>query len=363
VRLTFVCLLGLSAGVALRALFPNNSLLGFLGAVLVVDVSLALLVLLVRALIRPSTSRGSTAKRIAAGVACLLLILFTVQRLLSSPDDATAIERTIATVATSSDPSYCDELVTTRYLEQTTGARPPFADDFCKSEAEGPRADSASALDAHVDGHRATAVVSFEGGSYDGSIFRLALVEEDGHWKLDRILSLARFERGAFERAYRTRLLEFGSPAESVTCALRAVRQLSDAEIESVTLKGSQRTFASIAVGCDRNGIERSLVATIGNRKYDVPPAAVECAARTIEAAGDAELVRLQLDLLAYNELILDCDGDALLEFEKRELSAHDLSPREVVCIVARLRSLPRTGQIRLAYDEPRYDALIQDCD
>jgi hypothetical protein len=362
VKLNYACFLGLCAGIALVALFPGGSLLGFLGAVLIFDAVAALLVLLVMALIRPSTSsRRTTVKRAAGGVALLLLILFVVQRL-RSPSDETQIERTIAIVSTSSDPAYCDKLVTTAYLEQTTGAKPPFADDFCKAEAKGPRADSTDVLDTHVDGDRATAVVGFEGGSYDGSRFVLRLAREGGWWKLDRILSFARFDRGRFDRAYRSRMLEFGVPPPSVECVLGKVRRLSDAEIEHATLEDSHRIFAPIAVECDRDGIERYLVALAGNREYGNPPRVVECAARRIEDAGNTRLVRLQLDLLAYNELILGCDGDALLEFEKRELSAGGLSPEAVECVASKLRRLSRVGQIRLIYDETGYDALIQGC-
>jgi hypothetical protein len=288
-------------------------------------------------------------------------VAFVAQRVLGTSDE-TKIERTIATVATSSDPAYCDKLVTTRYLEQTTGAKPPFADDFCRSEAAGPRADSTDVLGTHVDGDRATAVVGFEGGSYDGSRVVLRLVSESGQWKLDRILAFARFDRAKFDRAYRSRLLEFGAPPQSVECVLGKARRLTDAEIERAVLENSHRAFAPLAVECDRDGIERNLVALAGNPEYGNPPRVVECAARRIEDACNAQLARLQLDLLAYNELILACDGDALLEFEKRELPEQGLDPDAVECVLSQLRHLPRAGQIRLIYDGERLDALIQSC-
>jgi hypothetical protein len=361
-KLKHACFLGLCAGLALVALFPSRSLLGFLGAVLVFDAVVALLVLLARSLIRPSESRRrTTAKRAAVGVALILLALIFVQRL-RSPSDGTKIKRTIATVATSSNPTYCDKLVTTRYLQQTTGAKPPFADDFCRSEAAGPRADSTDVLGTRVDGDRATAVVIFEGGSYDGSRFELRLVEEGGQWKLDRILSVLRFDRGKFNRAFRSRLLEFGVPPRSVECVLGKASQLTDAEVEHATLGDSRRVFVPMTVECDRNGIERNLVASIGNRKTGLPPAAVECAARKIENAGDTKLVRLQLDLIAYNELILSCDSGAIVAYEKRELSAGEQSPETIGCAVSELQRLSQVDQIRLIYDKTRYDRLVQGC-
>jgi hypothetical protein len=361
VKLKHACFLGLCAGLALVALFPDGSLLGFLGAVLVFDAVVALLALLARSLIRPSESRRTTAKRAAVGVALILLVLIVVQRL-RAPSDVTKIERTIATVATSSDPTYCDKLVTARYLEQTTSAKPPFADDFCRSEAAGPRADSTDVLGTRVDGDRATAVVAFEGGSYDGSRLELRLVEEGGRWKLDRILSFLRFNRGRFDRAFRSRLLEFGVPPGSVECVLGKAGQLTDGAVEHAMLGDSHRVFAPMTVECDRDGIERNLVSSIGNRKTGIPPAAVECAARRIGKAGDTRLVRLQLDLIAYNELILSCDSGAIVAYEKRELSAEGQGTETIECAVSKLQRLPQVDQIRLIYDETRYDELVQGC-
>lgn len=361
-KLKYVCFLGLGAGIALAARFPHGSLLGFLGAVLIFDALAALLVLFVRSLRRPSgSSRRTIAKRAGAGVAVALIALFVVQRL-HAPSDETRIERTIATVATSSNPAYCDRLVTTGYLEQTTGVKPPFSDDFCRSDAEARRARSTEVFATHVDGDRAIAEVGFEGGSYDGSSVKLRLAREDGLWKLDRIVSFVHFDRDRFDRAYRTRLQEFGMPQQGVECVLSKVRRLSDAEIERATLEGSHRLFAPIAVECDRDGIERDLIAWAANRKYGLPPKDVECTARKVETTGNAGLARLQLDLLAYNELILACDGNALLRFERRELPERGLGPEAVECVLSTLRRLSRAGQIRLIYDEPRLEALVQGC-
>lgn len=294
------------------------------------------------------------------GVLVVLAVLFALNR---PPGDRAQIDKTIAAVATSADPSYCETRVTPRYLEQVTGTESPFADEICEREAGGSRAIAVDTSGVVVEGDRATAVAHNEGGSFDGSSLAVSLVEEDGHWKLDRLVGFRHFDRARFNRAYRRSFLEFGSPQSSADCATRKARRLSDADIERTTLTGGlRRTFESFFVACDRSGAERTLTSSIAEPDFGLPPQAIQCATGKIKALSDAELVQIQTDLVAYGKLLDSCDRKAIFAYLRRGLSDMDLNPREVDCVLDVFRNKPVPTAIRLSYDQARYEALIDRC-
>jgi len=300
-------------------------------------------------------------------LACVVLLpaaVFAVRQW-NSPGDEAQIERTIRVVATTHAPSSCDEMMTVGYLEQTTDARPPFADDVCRRDAEapGPRARSVDVGDIAVAGDSATALVANDGGSFDGSRLRVRLAKLDGHWRLDRLVAFTRFDRRRFEAAYRRQFAGYSSSPTAVRCAVRRTRALSDQRLEWVALHDLRPTFASIAVHCDRAEVERGLNRAASSPELGVPRSPVTCAGAKIKRSSPAQLARLQVDPLAYNELLWGCDREAVFDYLKRELSAYDdLDAAAVTCVLTRLRSLPPARAIRLTYDQPRYLRLIDAC-
>jgi hypothetical protein len=295
------------------------------------------------------------------GVLLVLAVLFVLNR---PPGDRVLIDRTILAVATSSDPSYCETKVTPRYLEQVTAAQQPFADDICEREAGGSRASSVDTSDVVIDGDHATAVVSNEGGSFDGSSFVVRLVKEDGYWKLDRLVAFRHFDRAGFDRAYRRSFLEFGSPSSSADCALSKDRRLSDVEIERATLTGDLRpAFERFFVACDRGGAERSLTSAISEPDFGLPPRAIRCATDKIKSLSNAELVRVQTDLVTYGKLLDSCGRGAIFAHTRRGLSDMDLEPGTVDCVLDAFRARPPAAAIRLSYDQDRYNELIDGCE
>jgi hypothetical protein len=350
----YVCLIGWGAALGLAIAFPRQSFLGWLGALLLLGFSLALLVLFVGFLARVVGARRKRVRWVLIAVVVVLpAALFGFQRL-HTPGDKAQIERTIRVVAASSDPSYCDTDVTASYLRQMTGAKTPFADDFCRSEAGKSPADSVDVSRVAVADDRATALVAYEGGSIDGSQLLVELTKDDGAWKLNRRVAFERFDRARFDRAYRGLLLAFGSPPRAVACALGKTTALSNPVLERAILDQAHR---------DREGVERSLVKTIADPKFAFPQAAVECAAAKVKASSDAELVHLQRDLIAYNELLLNCEPESLFDFQQRELAAYeDLDAETVDCVLEVFRRLPPTRSIRLSYNQVRYESLIDSC-
>ncbi len=359
----YLLLLGWCAGLALLVISPTESFLRPIGALFFFGFSLALIVLYVRFAVR-SLKAGRRGVALAMIGGLLLLLGLLVFQRLNLPGDEAKIAKTIEAVATSTDPAYyCDAKVTPRYLEQTTGTKPPFADEVCESETEASRADSVTTSEVAVDGNRATAMVAYTGGSLDGSKLAVGLVKNGGEWKLDRLIAFRRFDRAKFDRAYRRSFLAFGSPTSSADCALAKARRFSNTEIETAALRDSPRVFTPIFVACDRDGAERNLVQSIAEPKFDLPPRAIQCAASKIKALSDAELVRLHLDPLAYSELVYSCGRKAVFKYLGRELKdKENLDPKAVDCVLEEFRNRPVAGAIRLSYEQARYNALIARC-
>ncbi len=358
----YVCFLGWCIGLALIGLSSTGSLLRPLGALLFFGFSLALTFLYIRFAIRSLKSgRRSVGLTMVGGLA-LLVCLFVFVRL-NLPGDKAEITRTIEAVATSTDPTYCSTRVTSRYLEQTTGAKPPFADEICKSEADTTRVDSVDTSDVTVTRDQATAVAEYTGGSFDGSRLVVQLVKDGGDWKLDRIVAFRRFDRNKFNRAYRRSFLEFGSPASSANCALAKALRFSNAEIEQAALRNISRVFVPIFVACDRDGAERNLVKSIADSKFDLPTASIQCVAIKVKTLSDTALARLQLDPLAYGELLYRCGRDAFIGYFRRELkTGEDLNSEATECVLADLRSQGAPAAIRLVYNQTRFQAVIDGC-
>ena len=355
-------IVGLCAGVALVAAFPGRSLLSILGVLLFAGSALALLVLFAASIVRSIRSRTVHGGQLLAGVLLVLLALFVVQ-LFDAPSAETRIERVIGKVATGTDPAYCDELMTDRYLEQTTGEEMPFADEACENEMGHGGADSVEVSRVAVNGDRATALVTHTGGSLDGSQVIVRLLDEGGTWKLDRVARFVVFDRAGFRDAYRAKLRKLDFPAKTVACILGGERHFADEEIERKALEPDHRVFAGLVVGCGRPTVERNLIDTIAAPALAFPARAIACGRRRLAAASDAEVMRVQLDAAAYNELLISCDRDAYLAFHRRGAADGGLDPGAVECVIGVLGDLPASSLIGLTYDQEKYEALLDECE
>jgi hypothetical protein len=294
----------------------------------------------------------------------VLVVLFLVQRLVNPGDDESRIEAVIERASTSTDADYCDEDLTDLYLETTTGGEAPYADELCEIDAEIPGADSVEVSNVQVDGDVATASVEQMGGSFDGSTLIKELVKEDGDWKLNRILGFAGFDRERFDRAYREDYQAFGSSPRVIDCAMTRLARISDEEVQRMVLRKDAGEFPEIVVECDRAGIVSVYVDVYRDPEYDdFPPESIRCAENRIRRASDAELVRLEADLIAFQRVLFDCDPDSFLAYARDGLSDDRLDADEAECVVDELRALPPDEAIRLGYDDGQYNALVEVCD
>ena len=114
----------------------------------------------------------------------------------SSESDEDKITTTIENAATSNDPAVCGETQTLAFMEQTAGSSGKEAEKECEAEAKSGEGqpDSVKVTKVKVDGGNATADAEFKGGVFDAQTLEVALVEEDGDWKLDELTGFANFD-------------------------------------------------------------------------------------------------------------------------------------------------------------------------
>lgn len=164
------------------------------------------------------------------------------------------ITETIETAATTSNPSNCTELETLSFVEQNSQEKGKAAVKTCEEEAEAgeEQAEAAMVSNVSVNGSKATAEVKFEGGSLGSQSLEVALVEEDGDWKLDQIEGFAGYDGKALGEAFEKQFEEEPgelTPAQA-KCISGKVAEASQAEAEELFLSGSPEKIIELAQGC-----------------------------------------------------------------------------------------------------------------
>lgn len=172
--------------------------------------------------------------------------------------DEDKIVEVIETSVTSADPADCKELATQAFLEQTELEQGAAAVESCEESAEDTADDpeSVEVSEVEVDGSAATANAAFSGGSFDGQTLTVALVDEDGDWKMDEITGFAKFDQEglatAFEEAFES---DEDVDPQLATCFAETIRELPKAEAEQLVIGGSQEPVVEIVEGCSE-GLE-----------------------------------------------------------------------------------------------------------
>ncbi|HJZ35560.1 MAG TPA: hypothetical protein VJ204_04730 [Solirubrobacterales bacterium] len=168
----------------------------------------------------------------------------------SAEDEVTEV---IEQAATTKDPSSCTELQTLRFTEQNTGEKGKAAIKSCEeSAAEEEQAEEAKVSNVSVDGEKATAEAEFIGGSLGSQTLAVALVEEDGDWKLDQIEGFANYDGKALEETFLKRFEESpeGLSKKQYTCIAEGIGKASTAEAEAMFLSGASTKIEELAKGC-----------------------------------------------------------------------------------------------------------------
>jgi hypothetical protein len=177
-----------------------------------------------------------------------------------SESDEDKVVDVIETSVTSTDPADCKELATRSFLEQTELEQGAAAVESCEESAEDTENDpeSVDVSAVEVDGSAATADVAFTGGSFDGQTLSVALVEEDGDWKMDEIVGFAEFDQEKLADAFEEGLQSGEDPLDPqlATCFSEVIRDLPKAEAEEIVIGGSPEPLIEIIEGCSE-GLEQ----------------------------------------------------------------------------------------------------------
>jgi hypothetical protein len=195
-------------------------------------------------------------KRILVPLALLVLAALTITACGGGggSGDEDKITEVIEKSATTSDPSNCTELETRRFAEQNSQQKGKAAIKACEEEAKAgeEQAEAATVSNVSINGEKATAEVEFEGGSLGAQALEVALVREDGDWKLDQIEGFANYDGKALGEAFEMEFEENpkGLNKEQATCIAGKVAESSQAEAEKLFVSGSSKPIIELAEGC-----------------------------------------------------------------------------------------------------------------
>jgi hypothetical protein len=167
--------------------------------------------------------------------------------------DEDQITQAIVAAATSGDPSACTKYQTQKFVEQTSGgATGQAAVKSCEKGAAETVADKVDVSDIKVDGDNATATAAVTGSIFDGQTLDIALVKENGQWKLDEFKGFAEFNRDSFLTSFRHELAtsEGGAPPAAVDCVMKQADGLSDEQLESVFTGSNQQAEEQLFRPC-----------------------------------------------------------------------------------------------------------------
>jgi hypothetical protein len=169
--------------------------------------------------------------------------------------DEDKITSTIEESATSTDPAICKETQTQAFMEQTSGgAGGKAAVKECEEETKSGEGnpDSVKVSEVEAESGKATADVAFKGGIFDGQTLEVALVEEDGDWKLNELTGFAKFDPEGLVSAFAEQIKEEPEiEPETASCFVEGIEELSSSELESIVIENNTEVFGEIAEGCE----------------------------------------------------------------------------------------------------------------
>lgn len=172
----------------------------------------------------------------------------------SDESDEDAVIETIETSATSSDPADCTELATVAFLEQTEFEQGDAAIESCEESADETEndPDSVEVSKVEVDGSNATADVAFVGGPYDGQVLSVALVEEDGTWKMDELTGFVTFDQDHLAQSFQEGVTSGSNalPAAVGECLGEELGELPRGDFEDLILSGEPQPLVELVEGC-----------------------------------------------------------------------------------------------------------------
>jgi len=202
----------------------------------------------------------------------------------SASGDEAALRKLITDVSTTNDPAKCTTAATQRFLEQIQLEKGSKAVESCKKDQETDRpAKSVDITSVDVNGTKATATYTQNGGESDGQTGTVEFVKTGGSWKFDRVTAM-KIDRAKFDKAMRQSLVSPPNKLSSTVadCSVRELGKLSDNAIESAIVDAKPAALIRPVAQCAV--VEELIKAKVSNT-------AATCAARkTIAALSDDQL-------------------------------------------------------------------------
>jgi len=193
-------------------------------------------------------------KRLLVPVALLALAALTVTACGGGDSDEDKIVEVIEMAETTADPRHCTELQTQRFNEQVSQKTGKAATEACQKEAKAgeEQANSANVSNVSVNDDKATAEVEFKGGPLDSQVLDVALVEEDGDWKLDQVEGFADYDGNALGAAFEKRFKEEpeGLSPKQAKCISHKIAASNEAKAEELFFGGSSKPIIRLAESC-----------------------------------------------------------------------------------------------------------------
>lgn len=169
--------------------------------------------------------------------------------------DEEKITSTIETAATSTDPAVCGETQTLNFMEQTNSASGMQAEKECEKETEEEGSndpESVKVSKVEAEGGKATADVEFTGGTFDNQELEVALVEEDGNWKLDELTGFARFNAAQFVGFFAEQLEEEEQIEPRVAgCIVEGLEEAPKDQLEALVIENNTQPIVELAESCE----------------------------------------------------------------------------------------------------------------
>ena len=172
----------------------------------------------------------------------------------SGGGEETAIEETIETAATSTEPSRCTELQTKRFDEQDQGAEGAEAVKLCEEKTESNESppESVAVSNVEVEGESATADAAVMGSALNGQKIEIELVKEGGKWKLDHYAGFADYEPKAMAEGLEEELSGAEGVSKSLAaCVAEGFEEASQEEAEELLFSGSTTGVEELAQSCE----------------------------------------------------------------------------------------------------------------
>src|SRR5215203_3174613 len=146
--------------------------------------------------------------------------------------DESAVKGTLETSSYSDDPATCRQVYTQDFLERMAGGfKGEAALRLCEQalvQGVGAQPREVEVSDVSIEGKEATAEVAFGGGTLDGQTVTVALVVEQGGWRIDRMVEFVGFDRDHLLEGLDQQIDETGNARDGQlqTCILERLEEL-----------------------------------------------------------------------------------------------------------------------------------------